>query len=185
MSNDDESMAGFSLATEGPDSPGRPPTQQVSLSQTQNKWLLQMPTPVDPSRPRADSDNMYISDSETTQGTSELPFVASSMKAQPSTPQRLVKVGNNTYTAVFADDDDSSRMSSDHDGEVSSDPMMGLLSETDVDSDADDADTYTTSTPGSILNISSDGEIITSSLRVRKTYRTLRMEFGECMVHIH
>ena len=177
-SNDDESMAGFSLATEaeGPDSPVRPPTQQISLSQTQNKWLLQMPTTtttvVDPRRPRIDSDNMYISDSETTQGTSELlPFVEASMKAQPPpTPQRLVKVGNNIYTAVFADDDDSSRASSyNHDADISSDPMVGLLSGTDVDSDADDEDMYTTSTSGSILNISSDGGIITSPLRVRKT----------------
>lgn len=169
--DDDDSMAGFSLATDehGSPSPVRPspvgpPKQLLSAApqgkQSQNKWLLQMPSPAGPP---VDSDNMYISDEETTD-SSGLSFVGSSMisKILARSPQ---DTDNNTAAAF--DEDDSENNSSYKEND-SSDPMTGIESETDADSDTD-AYMYTMA-PGSILNISnmsSPGGIIPSPLRVR------------------
>lgn len=162
----DESMAGFSLVSDG-GTPARvvqqlslltsAPPQQLSLtsapppSLNQNKWLVQMPT-------TADDNSMYISDSETTRGSDTAQIMTTPLP-EPGSPQDKdeslnLYVGDTKY--AFADDDsqvESSLYVADDDYGLSSDPMGGIQSSTDMDSDAD-VEIYTTTTLGTSLNIS-------------------------------
>jgi hypothetical protein len=101
---------------------------------------------------------MYISDSETTRGSDTAQIMTTPLP-EPGSPQDKdeslnLYVGDTKY--AFADDDsqvESSLYVADDDYGLSSDPMGGIQSSTDMDSDAD-VEIYTTTTLGTSLNIS-------------------------------